>query len=358
MKSLVFISTAGLCAFIFTLILVPVIKEFAIKINLIDKPNHRKLHTVPVPLIGGICIAISISFTALINPYIMEAVTQQKMLYGSSAVLLSMGVLDDRFDLSAKLKLCIQLCCSLGIAFSDVRIMSLYGLFGVYEIPIYLQYVLTVIIVTGIVNAVNLMDGVDGLIGEFTVLGFLMLFVFSLHLKMYSLAAISIAISFANVAFLKFNLNKHEIFMGDAGSLLLGNLLIGSTIYVLNTANSTPSVQPYILYAFSGFFAIPVLDSLRVYLGRIKYGKSPFKADKTHLHHLLLLFNLSHKHISMVVSLITVVFLISGIILVNYLQISFWLAFIIIVFSSLSLLLNLNKKLLMWQNRLKQLETL
>ena len=250
----------------------------------------------------------------------------------------------------------IQLICALAIAFSGIRIVSLYGLFGVYEIPVLLQYILTMVIITGIVNAMNLMDGIDGLLGEISMLGFLILFSFSIYLKEYSFTALCISFVGSISGFLKFNLSNKKIFMGDAGSLFLGYILVSSSIYLLNNNSHSENSKNLLLISAIGFFALPVLDSIRVYLGRIKIGKSPFKADKTHIHHLLLLMNFSHKRIGVIITFISIVFLIYSLMVLNYLSL-FWIILSIgVLFSIISLILNLNKKVIDWRDKIKELE--
>jgi UDP-GlcNAc:undecaprenyl-phosphate GlcNAc-1-phosphate transferase len=356
MKIPFLILTSGICAFIFVLILVPIFKLIALKVNLVDKPNERKIHQTPVPLIGGICISASLFLVCLINPLVYSGIMQQKILFSTALVLLFLGILDDKYDIKAKLKLLIQLICSFSVAFSGIRIFSFYGLFGIYEIPVYAQYAITVILITGVVNSINLMDGVDGLLGEIAIIGFSILMLFSIYIGNYTLAALYFTFICSILGFLKFNLPKHEIFMGDAGALFLGNILICSTIYLINSPLNSLMAQQVLLFSFVGFFSIPVLDSLRVYLGRMKNGSSPFKADKTHLHHLLLLLGFSHKKISFIVSIFSIVFLVFCLVAFNYIQFSGIILVIIILFSALSIILNLNKKVLNWQEKIRELE--
>lgn len=357
MKNALYILLAGLSSILVTIILVPILKRIATKIGLLDKPNSRKIHDSNIPLIGGITIAFTLIITTAINPLLQESVVHYFPLFSSSILLLIVGAIDDKYDINAKIKLIIQLASSFFIAYSGTRITSLYGIAGINELPVTIQYMLTIILITGIMNAINLMDGVDGLAGEIATVGFAILLFFALYMKNYSLSAVYIVLIASLIVFLKFNLSKHEIFMGDAGSLFIGNILICSTLELLNESYvSDPKLQPYILFSFIGFYAVPVLDSLRVYLGRLKQGKSPFKADKTHLHHLLLLFGFSHKKISFLISILTISFLIVGVLIAQKLEISFWLLVVLIFFSLLAFFLNLNKKLTVWQGKVRELE--
>lgn len=356
MKPIIQIVAAGITSFVLIMILIPILKKIAVKFNLVDKPNARKIHQLPVPLIGGLSIALAVFLTSLINVQLFFAIVKQQSLFPSAIVLLVLGVIDDKIDLNAKYKLIIQLCCALAISFSDIRIMSLYGMFGIYEIPVLVQYILTIIIITGIVNAMNLIDGIDGLLGEISAVGFVVLAGFTIYLQEYALTALYIAFIGAIIGFLRFNLSSKKIFMGDAGSLFLGNILIGSSIYLLNKVTHTETSKNLLLLSIIGFFAVPVLDSLRVYLGRMKYGNSPFKADKTHIHHLLLLMNFSHKRIGVIVTSLSIVFLLYGMFALHYLSLSGTIMSLVILFSLIAFVLNLNKKVIAWRNKIKELE--
>lgn len=357
MKTFIQIFASGFTAFFLTIILIPILKKIAIKYNLVDKPNARKIHLIPVPVIGGISIGLTVILTALINPLLISGIMQQRTLYSVAIVLLILGALDDKFDINAKYKLAIQFLCALATSFSGIRIHSLYGIFGIYEIPEFAQHIITIVIITGVVNAINLMDGIDGLLGEISVLGFIVLITFSIIQQKHELTALYIAFLFATIGFLKFNLSSKKIFMGDAGSLFLGNILIGSTIYLLNQKSNSLQTQQILLFSIIGFFSIPVLDSLRVYLGRLKKGNSPFKADKTHIHHLFILMGFSHKRISLIISILSALFLGYCIFFYNYFQLSTIVISVILLFSILAFILNLNKKVCEWRETIKILES-
>ena len=296
MKTLIEFSTLGILALILALIFIPFIKQIAVKVNLVDKPNYRKVHTNAVPLIGGISIAITVLIVLIVSGNQLSFLKEYLPILSSGFVLLIVGVIDDKTDLSAKYKLVIQLLLAFIIALSGPRITTFYGFLGVYEIATWAQYLLTIIVITGVVNAFNLMDGVDGLVGGLSLLGFTMFLVSSVFYNDYFLGKVSVIFIGAIIGFLKFNLSKKKIFMGDAGSLFLGFILVTFGIHFMEKQHSTNNYgYAYGFLILVAFFSIPVLDSIRVYVGRIKQGNSPFKADKSHLHHLLLTAGLTHK---------------------------------------------------------------
>lgn len=342
---------------VFTLILIPVLRKIAVRINLVDKPNHRKVHVTPVPLIGGIAIAMAVSLTLLISYTFFKAGSHILMMFGAASVMLFMGVLDDKLDIKAVYKLIIQLGCAYFISASGIRITSLYGLFGIYEIPVWTQYMLTNMIITGVVNAFNLMDGVDGLAGSLALTGFTVLAILAFIQDMPELTVLYTVFMGALAVFLRFNLSSNKIFMGDGGSLFLGFILVVSGLNMLQTLthSSTNYSTPVVLIVI-GIFLLPVLDSLRVYRGRIKNGDSPFKADRSHLHHLFLLLGFNHKKTALAIVTCSVLIILTGMILSLYLSITSVLFISILTFIVLSSVLTLNKNVLHWRDQIKELE--
>jgi len=356
MKTFLLLISATLSSAIFMIILIPILKNIAIKINLFDKPNSRKSHHYAIPLVGGIGIVLSIILAGVINPLITQSFIHLKILMLASLVLLIVGVIDDKHDIKAIYKLVIQLFCALAISLAGYRIQSLFGLFGYYEISIIPQYFLTILLITGVVNAFNLLDGVDGLLAVFSIIGCLVFLIISIHLKLFHFTALYLSIISGLIVFLKFNLQKDKIFMGDAGSLFFGNLIVGTAIFFMNHKGFELASRQLILNVFIGFLSVPVLDSFRVYLGRIKRGRSPFQADKTHLHHLLLLLGLSHKTTTVIIAALSISFLIFNLLVFEILNIVLVIFSLILIFSLLSYFLNLNKKVIDWSNKIKMLE--
>lgn len=309
----------GVLSLLLTLLIIPFIKRIALKIDLVDCPNYRKVHSSSIPLVGGISIAIVTFLLLLISGDGIDMLINFSSILGSVFVLLVVGVIDDKNDLPALYKLIIQILLAFVIAHSGTRINSLHGLFGITDLAIELQYLLTILVITGVVNAFNLMDGVDGLIGGLSLLGFTFLLITALHLNNYLLAKLSAIFIGAVIGFLRFNLSRKKIFMGDAGSLFLGLILVSLAIS-LGEHNITrrPTNFPYGFFLLVTFFCIPVLDSIRVYLGRMKAGKSPFSADKSHLHHLLLNAGLTHKKITIFITLFLVVLFFIGLLLASF----------------------------------------
>ncbi|MBC7946250.1 MAG: undecaprenyl/decaprenyl-phosphate alpha-N-acetylglucosaminyl 1-phosphate transferase [Chitinophagaceae bacterium] len=278
-------------AFVVTMMLVPVIIYFSRKYNLYDLPSDRKEHTTPVPTMGGIAvIAGMLSALVLWSPLKYE--THQICFFLSVLVLLSLGIMDDIKDLSARYKFLVQLGLATLMAISGIRITSFEGLFGIHELPLAAQYTFTMLTIVGVTNAFNLIDGIDGLAGG---IGFMSLAALGIFLTLNGdIASALIAFSLAGsvVGFLYFNFNPAKIFLGDTGSLVLGFSIAVLCIRLMqiNTLTELPHAPLFIL----SIVFIPVYDTLRVFAIRIWNGKSPFEADKIHIHHLLTNAGFSH----------------------------------------------------------------
>jgi UDP-GlcNAc:undecaprenyl-phosphate GlcNAc-1-phosphate transferase len=349
--------TSLLSAFLITYLLIPVLRKVAIRIQLIDKPNQRKVHSHAVPLVGGISTFLATALVLGISlPFEMDIITNIN-LFVAPAILLFMGTIDDRFDLRASLKLAIQLILAHYVVMQGIKIESFHGLFGVYDLAPWLQYLLTITVITGVVNAFNLMDGIDGLAAGLSILSFIVLAAIAVFTEQYTLALVFVSLIGSLLAFLKFNLSKNQkIFMGDAGSLMLGFIIVVSGIFLIQSATGTSNITLVTLSVIAIVF-VPVLDSLRVFRRRAKSGKSPFSADKTHLHHLILSTGLRHKWATLVI--ITIIILITAIALsmYNIVGITISLALILIIFFSITKILSFNNNLNSWKGKIREMES-
>ncbi len=274
-------------AFVVTLILVPFVISFMIRHQLSDIPNERKEHLVPVPTMGGIAIVAGLSMSMLLwFPFTYEP--GQVAFFFSVAALTVLGIMDDTRDLPAKYKFMIQFGLALLVSLSGIRITSFGGLLGIDELPVSAQYFISIISIVGITNAFNLVDGIDGLAGGLAFMSLTTLGIFLMLSGDGHTALIAFGLAGAVAAFLYFNLNPARIFMGDTGSLVLGFVIAVLCIRLLQV-NNTLAVPliPHAPVFVLGLVLIPVFDTLRVFSMRTWSGKSPFMADRTHIHHLL-----------------------------------------------------------------------
>lgn len=281
-------------AFVVTLIAIPPIISLIKKYSLYDVPDARKEHSSPIPTMGGIAV-IAGMMLALFLWFPFSKALPQVSFFFSITVLLALGIMDDLKDLSAKYKFIVQFCLAVLICLSGIRITSFDGLFGIYELPLMAQYTFTILAIVGITNAFNLIDGIDGLAGG---IGFMSLVTLGIFLTLSgdaNTALIAFALAGGILAFLYFNLNPARIFMGDTGSLVLGFVVavLGVRLMQVNMQVSNP-VFPHASVFVISIVLIPVFDTLRVFGVRLWNGKSPFSADKTHIHHLLTNQGFSH----------------------------------------------------------------
>jgi UDP-GlcNAc:undecaprenyl-phosphate GlcNAc-1-phosphate transferase len=282
-------------AFVITLIIIPPIISLINKYKLYDVPNNRKEHSMPIPTMGGVAIFTGM-MTALFLWFPFSAEIPQICFFFSVIVLFALGIMDDLKDLSARYKFVIQIALASLIALSGIRINSFDGLFGITELPLSAQYTFTILAIVGVTNAFNLIDGIDGLAGG---LGFMSLVTLGMFLTIsgdINTALIAFALAGGILAFLYFNLNPARIFMGDTGSLVLGFVVAVLSIRLMqvNIVAAKPVLTNAPVFVL-GIVLIPVFDTLRVFALRIWKGKSPFTADKTHIHHLLTNKGFSHS---------------------------------------------------------------
>lgn len=281
-------------AFVAAMLCMPLLIKLITRFKLYDVPDLRKEHTQPVPTMGGVAVCLAMVLAcALWFPFSRDLFVIS--FFFSVAVLFVLGILDDLHNISARNKFVIQLAVAFLIAFSGVRVSSFNGLFGIWGIPVALQYLFTVIIIAGITNAFNLIDGIDGLAGG---LGFMSLLMLGLFLTLASepnTSIIAFALAGSLLGFLYYNFNPARIFMGDTGSLVLGFAVSVLCIRFLQVNAVASSALPHGPVFVLGIVLIPVFDTLRVFSLRLLKGKSPFNPDKTHIHHLLTSNGWSHS---------------------------------------------------------------
>ena len=291
---------------------IPSVITVAKQKGLFDKPDHRKLHVNKVPRLGGLAIIAGFSIAVSIWGIPTEIASRLQYLQAALIVLFFSGLKDDIVVLTPIKKLMSQLlAAALVVVGEDIRITSFYGLFGVTELNIWVSYILSVFTIVVITNAFNLIDGIDGLAGG---IGFIISITFGLwfnFIDQVGWSIISFSLAGALIGFLVFNFNPAKIFMGDAGSLCTGFLL--SIMAVQFIEFNRPEVQNYYKITTAPVIAIailviPLFDTFRVFTIRLLKKKSPFSADRNHLHHMLLKTGLGHKEVSLVLYIVNIIF--------------------------------------------------
>jgi len=272
-------------AFFFAFIAIKFFKPVAIEVGLVDKPSERKLHAGHIPLIGGISIFMAVLMASLLwLPNTLEL----RMYLIASAMMVFIGALDDKFDLKVRIRIIGQLIvASLMIYGVGGYISNLGDLFGLGDVklgPIGIIFTYVGIIV--VINAFNMVDGIDGLIGSLSINTFASIAVLFVISGQTNYISYPLIIATAILPYLIFNLGLNKkakkIFMGDAGSMFIGLSVIW--LLTMGTQNENASFRPVTALWIC---AVPLMDMLALVVRRYNNGKSPFKPDRDHLHHIL-----------------------------------------------------------------------
>lgn len=302
---------AVVAALYLSVIMYPAIIILVISKNIMDEPGARSSHIKKIPTLGGVGIFIAFSISIMTLGSLSELIKPEfgnlLVLLAAITILFFLGVKDDLIGLSPKKKFIGQIIATvLVVLISDIRIHSFGGLFGIGELPYIISILLSVLVFIFIVNAFNLIDGIDGLAGSIAIIASASFSVFFFMNEQYLLLLISLILIGAVLGFLRFNLSKkHKLFMGDSGSLFIGFLLAYQAIGFLEiqgTGVSHFEVTNAPILALAILF-FPILDALRVFIIRILQNRSPFSADKNHIHHRLLELGFSHKRATLLVAI-------------------------------------------------------
>lgn len=274
-----------------------------------DNPNDRSSHKSATPTLGGLMIYISTIIALSIYGSFFSS-GNLLLLLGCITWLFLIGIYDDLTSASAAKKALIQLIASLFIIIiSDVRIDSLFGIFGVDTLNYWVSIIFTVFIYLLIINAYNLIDGIDGLSAGHSVMVCL---AFSYIFFNFSniLLTVSVILIGAILPFLRYNLsNKKKIFMGDSGSIVIGFLISYLSVNYLNVASFNNTANAPVIIGSILFF--PLMDTLRIFFIRIfVHKKSPFVADNNHLHHKFLELGFNHKQTTAIIILLNILIVI------------------------------------------------
>jgi UDP-GlcNAc:undecaprenyl-phosphate GlcNAc-1-phosphate transferase len=272
----------ALCAFLVTVVLVLALRPLATAVGLVDIPGGRKRHGCPVPVIGGLAMAIGLGFGASLVKLPEFGFPLLLAMY----LLVLVGTLDDRFDLPAKVRLIAQACASILVVFGSETIVSDLGSAFFVDSPLgFFAGPFSILFVLVVVNAFNVIDGIDGLAGGLALLALVGLAVVGFGADSFALVAVLLAVVSAYLLFnapLRIN-RKVRTFMGDAGStaLGLGIATIGIALCQGESAKMSPVIGLWLI-------AVPVFDLFSAIVRRLAAGKSPLVSDSEHLHHVLI----------------------------------------------------------------------
>jgi UDP-GlcNAc:undecaprenyl-phosphate GlcNAc-1-phosphate transferase len=347
-------------AFVISFLATALMRKFAPRWGLIDQPAQRKVHVTPTPLGGGVGIWLGviipiaaaqlIAFLILksgstpawipreLTPHLEGVLYRSQQLWmvlGGGTVLAVMGLLDDKLNLSWKPRLIIQLLVAISLVLGGVR-----GTLFVQQ-P-WVGMALTVVWIIVLVNSLNFLDNMDGLTSG---IGLIAAVLFAIIMLRYTgeprwlVAGVLLVLAGAIAGFLCHNWPPAKIFMGDSGSYFIGLLL--STMTVLGTfySGNSPAGDSegarHVILAPLCILAIPLYDFCTVMLIRLKEGRSPFHADKSHFSHRLVELGLSKRDTVLTIHLATLTTGVAGLILY---EVSTWNAALLIILMILCVL--------------------
>jgi len=284
-----------------------------------DSSGHHKIHSSFTPTMGGIAIFIGAGISLAMCLSFSELVALRFFLI-SIGIMFIIGLRDDALALTPLQKLTTQFLPIFILVFMEgTKIVSTYGAMGDYVFPDWLSILISIMVLVILTNAYNLIDGLDGLAGAigFIILGFYGTW---FYLTGHSdLASIALCFAGALIAFLFFNWQPSKIFMGDTGALTIGLLISYFTIHFIDINYHLPVGNAYRFNASITtalcIAIIPIFDTVRVIIIRLRNGQSPFKADKNHIHHQFLKLGFSHARSVLFIVVISIFFLTVALIL-------------------------------------------
>ena len=302
-------------AFLVSVFIVPLVIYVSEKNGLMDAPGERKIHSHPIPRLGGVAIWLSTMLTFLFLvflSYYPYGSYLSGILLGSTLMFL-LGLIDDIYNLNAKFKLFIQIAVASIVFCLGIRIEDVYLPFGISFHLGYFSWLITVGWIVGISNAVNFIDGIDGLAGSVICVSSVTLGLIAAGMSSTGIVSplIAFILAGAMLAFLTYNFNPAKIFMGDSGALFAGFMLATLSIVGVMQADSVAMWAPILI------LSVPIADITFSSVRRILKGSSPFVADSEHIHHRLLKAGLSQNKAVLVLTSFAVICGIVSVLLVN-----------------------------------------
>jgi len=299
--------SAFLVALVVTMALIPPLMRAANSLSVLDIPDERKVHTGAIPRIGGMAMVVGACIPILLwLPHTAPTVAFLCAL----TVLLVFGAWDDSQGLDYRVKFLGQFLAVFIIVFWGKVTISVFPFAGMEPVSAWFSIPVTVVFLVGVTNAVNLSDGLDGLAAGVTLLSLGAIALLANLVNGDELTVVCFVVSGSIFGFLRYNTYPARIFMGDTGSQFLGFTL--GVLAVMLTQRVNTALNPWLPLFLVG---LPILDTIFVMTKRISEGRSPFAADKNHMHHRLLSLGLAHYEAVSVIYVIQLVFLLTAFLL-------------------------------------------
>lgn len=310
-----------LVALAVTFVLTPVVKNFAIRIGAVDKPDARKVHHGLIPRLGG--LAIYVGFMVSVIATIGFTYEMVGIMLGAT-FLIAVGIADDVYSLPPKVKLLGQIiAAAIPVVIFNINIEWIdVPRLGIIYLPEIISLPLTIFWIIGFVNTVNLIDGLDGLAAGIATIASIAIALLAFQMGQWVAAAAMVAMTGACLAFLQYNFNPAKIFMGDTGSMFLGYI-----ISAVSVMGSMKTVATAVLIVPLLALTVPITDTLLAIVRRKSSGVPIFSPDKNHLHHRLLAKGLNQKQVVLVMYALTAFFSCTALIVIH---LSLWIGIAIV----------------------------
>ena len=310
MSRTLILTIVALLSLTVTTVVYPIVLRYALRHKIVDNPDARKLHRMPVPVMGGVAVYAGILAGCLAMFFLVPRASISWSILAITTMLV-LGVWDDIKSLPAVLRLIVQFgIVGAYMAFTGYYVDSFFGLFGIHEISPWFGIPLSLVAGVGTINAINMIDGVDGYSSGHGVMAsgsFAVLFI-AVNQPVFS--CLTVIVASALVPFFFHNVfgKKSKMFIGDGGTMMLGVLM---TIFELGAVSLRRSSHLEeqgvgLLAMILAILCVPVFDTLRVMTARMARGRSPFKPDKSHLHHLFI--DMGFSHLGAAVSILSINF--------------------------------------------------
>lgn len=301
--------SSGLFTFTLSILFIIFSQQWMIKNNIIDNIKIRSSHSSIATRNGGISIFISIFFVSSFF-YVQGIELFDYSIIVPLSLLTLVGMYDDIYDVNFKLKLLFQIIAAKIIIDNGYILDNLHGFMGIFELNRIIAQMATIFIVVAIINAINFIDGLDLLAICVVALFILSFEYFAIDFSIFKNLSVLILFSILPLFYFNFRSRK-KVFLGDAGSMFLGGIV---SIYVLTILSNEYIIKPQfdinkILFVIS-ILTYPIIDIIRVFFLRLSKGRSPFVADKNHIHHILLKRLSSHIKSVLVIIIISLLSLI------------------------------------------------
>ncbi|MCF0199429.1 MAG: undecaprenyl/decaprenyl-phosphate alpha-N-acetylglucosaminyl 1-phosphate transferase [Bacteroidaceae bacterium] len=321
-----------------------------------DAPSHRKVHTQPIPRLGGLVFLPTAACSFMLANVCTSIYRQQDpeihlstlVMCVSALIIYLVGLVDDIRELHANTKFIIQLVAALVFPMCNLLIGDLQGFLGIHQLPLAISYPLTVFVILLITNAMNLIDGIDGLASGLSILILTCFLIAFFYVHAFTFVLLAASVLGVLIVFFCYNVwghvGHHKIFMGDSGSLFLGYVIA----YLAIKLQMLPGEQLIhghapLLFSYT-MVIIPTFDVIRVALTRKLNGKEMFCPDKTHIHHRIMDMGFSMRQ-----TLVTILSLFAGFCALNYLLYTKGISMDIIVLTDIllysSIIVATNQKL-------------